>query len=127
MPLLDALNHDEPANSLIALGAATDAQLVHACLAGNELAWETLVNRYGRLVYTIPRRFGLAETVADEIFQETWLALLEKLDMLHEPERVKSWLVTVARRASIQHMRDMKRLSVSTTYLDSAMFIAGLL
>ena len=116
---------DEPGSIRIALGTANDAQLIDACLAGNELGWEALMNRYGQLVYTIPRRFGFSEAVADEMFQETWLTLLEKLDTLHEPERVKPWLVTVARRACIQHMRDMKKVSVSTTYLDSELSIAN--
>ena len=88
-------------------GASTwdDVDLVDACLEGNEQAWSILIERYSRLIYTIPLRFGLSKPVADEIFQETCLILLEKLDTLHDHQRIGSWLVTVTRRACIQRWR----------------------
>ena len=82
-----------------------DNHLVEACLAGNEQAWEVLIERYNRLIYTVPLRFGLSRSVADEIFQETCLILLEKLATLRERDRLSSWLVTITRRACIQRWR----------------------
>ena len=37
----------------------SDRELVQACQRGDETAWEALVKRYQRLIYTIPRRAGL--------------------------------------------------------------------
>ena len=87
---------------------ADDSQLIAACVQGEEQAWVTLINRYSRLIYTIPLRFGFSKMIADEIFQETCLILLEKLDSLQQTERVRSWLVTVCKRVCIQHMRQNK-------------------
>jgi RNA polymerase sigma factor (sigma-70 family) len=87
---------------------ADDSQLIAACVQGEEQAWATLINRYSRLIYTIPLRFGFSKMIADEIFQETCLILLEKLDSLQQTERVRSWLVTVCKRVCIQHMRQNK-------------------
>lgn len=87
---------------------ADDSQLIAACVDGEEQAWVTLINRYSRLIYTIPLRFGFSKMIADEIFQETCLILLEKLDSLQQTERVRSWLVTVCKRVCIQHMRQNK-------------------
>ena len=87
---------------------ANDSQLIEACIVGEEQAWATLINRYSRLIYTIPLRFGFSKMIADEIFQETCLILLEKLDSLQETDRVRSWLVTVCKRVCIQHMRQNK-------------------
>ncbi len=94
-----ALSPEEP------LAEWSDARLIAACLAGDEQAWKTLIERYSRLIYTIPLRFGFTKGVADEIFQETCLVLLEKLDTLQDRERLHPWLVTVTRRACIHHMR----------------------
>jgi RNA polymerase sigma factor (sigma-70 family) len=87
---------------------ASDSQLIEACLAGEEAAWVVLLQRYSRLVYTIPLRFGFSKTVADEIFQETCLILLEGLNSLQQKDRIRSWLVTVCRRVCIQHLRQKK-------------------
>jgi DNA-directed RNA polymerase specialized sigma24 family protein len=46
----------------------SDAQLVKDCRRGDETAWETLVRRYQKLIYAIPRRAGLSEDQAAEVF-----------------------------------------------------------
>jgi RNA polymerase sigma factor (sigma-70 family) len=57
-------------------------------------------------------RFGFSKMVADEIFQETCLILLEGLDSLQQKDRVRSWLVTVCRRVCIQHLRQKKEMQL---------------
>ena len=76
----------------------SDKDLVLACRRGDEAAWEALVVRYQRLIYTVPRRAGLNEDLAAEVFQEVFATLFEKLDEIENPERLKAWLVTTARR-----------------------------
>lgn len=75
----------------------SDAELVAACRRGDEAAWNELVARFQRLVVAIPRRAGLSEEQAADVFQEVFLTLYEKLDQLNEPGRVRSWLVTTAK------------------------------
>jgi RNA polymerase sigma factor (sigma-70 family) len=82
------------------LGEPSDAELVQACRRGEAQAWEALVNRYQRLIYSIPRRAGLDDEAAAEVFQKTYAALVRKLDTLAQPERVRAWLVTTAKRES---------------------------
>ena len=89
---------------------ADDSQLIEWCLNGEEKAWTVLIERYSRLIYTIPFRFGFTKMVADEIFQETCLILLEKMETLREKDRVRSWLVTVCRRVCIQRLKQMDEL-----------------
>ena len=76
----------------------SDGQLISACRQGDGAAWDVLVGRYERLVYTIPRRYGLTQDEVDDVFQSVWLLLLQHLHALHQPERVSAWLVTTARR-----------------------------
>jgi RNA polymerase sigma factor (sigma-70 family) len=75
-----------------------DEELLLACRRGDGAAWETLVNRYQRLIYAIPRRAGMDEDAAAEVFQEVFTTLFEKIDDIEQPERLHAWLVTTARR-----------------------------
>jgi RNA polymerase sigma factor (sigma-70 family) len=76
----------------------SDRDLVLACQRGDETAWEALVRRYQRLIYTIPRRAGLNEEMASDVFQEVFATLFEKLDEIESPEKLKAWIVTTTRR-----------------------------
>jgi RNA polymerase sigma factor (sigma-70 family) len=77
---------------------ATDADLVHACTRGDREAWETLVRRYERLVFSVARRGGLDEDAAADVFQRVFVSLVEHLHTLQQPERLSAWLVTSAKR-----------------------------
>jgi RNA polymerase sigma factor (sigma-70 family) len=76
----------------------SDEKLLKDCRSGDQRAWETLVNRYQRLIYAVARRAGLDADQAAEVFQEVFTTLLEKLDDITQPERLHAWLVTTARR-----------------------------
>ncbi len=80
---------------------AADAALVARCAESDAAAWRALVDRYRRLVYTIPYRMGLDPADADDVFQLTFTRLAERIDRLERPERVRAWLVTTARRLAL--------------------------
>lgn len=77
--------------------AKTDAELISACRRGDEAAWNELVDRYQRLIFTVPRRAGLSEEQSADILQEVFLTLFEKLDKIQQPEKIRSWIVTAAK------------------------------
>ena len=76
----------------------SDKQLLLACRKGDQAAWEALIHRYQRLIYAIPRRAGLNDDQAADVFQDVFATLFQKLDDIDQPERLHSWLVTTARR-----------------------------
>src|SRR5215204_4912751 len=80
----------------------SDLQLVLACRRGDQTAWEKLILRYQRLIYTIPLRAGLDEDHAAEIFQDVFTTLFQKLNEIEEPEKLQAWLVTTARRKTLR-------------------------
>ena len=92
----------------------TDRELLIACREGDESAWEVLVDRYQRLIYAIPRRAGLNEDQASEVFQEVFATLLQKLNDITDPDRLHAWLVTTARRKTWRLM-SKERLLRSVT------------
>lgn len=86
-------------------GTKTDEQLIKACQEGDDQAWNALIERYERLVYTIPARYGLTPGEIDDVFQSVWLSLLKNLSKLREPDRISAWLVTTARRECWERRR----------------------
>lgn len=75
-----------------------DRTLVDGCLAGDSAAWESLVLRYQRLIYSVPLRAGFSPVDAADIFQSVCLTLLKKLPTLRDRSRVSSWLITTTTR-----------------------------
>ncbi|MBK8465905.1 MAG: sigma-70 family RNA polymerase sigma factor [Chloracidobacterium sp.] len=90
--------------------AKADAALVKGCRKGDQTAWNTLVERYQRLIFAIPRRAGLSEEQAADVFQEVFLTLVEKIDSIEQPERIRSWIVTTAKFKSWAIIRGTKGL-----------------
>ena len=91
----------------------SDEALVRACRRGEAAAWEALIARYQRLVYAIPRRAGLNEEASGEVFQRVFAVLVEQLDRIEQPERIRAWLVTTARRETwrVSRGESLTRLS----------------
>jgi RNA polymerase sigma factor (sigma-70 family) len=75
-----------------------DRDLVSLCLDGDEAAWESLIRRYQRLVYSIPIRYGMGEEVAADVFQSVCVLLLEHLHALKDRGKLASWLITTTTR-----------------------------
>ncbi|MEO8042657.1 MAG: sigma-70 family RNA polymerase sigma factor [Acidobacteriota bacterium] len=88
----------------------SDAELVRDCRAGDQRAWDDLVARYQRLIYAIPRRAGLTDEQAADVFQEVFLTLFEKLDEIQQPEKIRSWIVTTAKFKTWATVRGSKGL-----------------
>jgi RNA polymerase sigma factor (sigma-70 family) len=76
----------------------SNTELIQACRRGDGAAWEALISRYQRLVYSIPRRAGLDEDRSAEVFQHVFEKLVTHLDRIEQPDRLGSWLATTARR-----------------------------
>lgn len=73
-----------------------DAALVLACLDGSEAAWGALVEKYRRLIMSVPVRFRLSREEAEDIFQAVFVELIQHLDRIREPAALRGWLVRVA-------------------------------
>lgn len=112
-----------PARSL----EKSDAELIKNCRRGDETAWDTLVSRYQRLIITIPRRAGLSEEQASDVFQEVFLTLFEKLDEIEQPERIRSWLVTTSKFKTWGIIRGQKNLYSPETEEEMEAEMASLL
>lgn len=94
----------------------TDTDLLRRCRRRDGEAWNQLVGRYERLVYTVALRNGLSAEDAADVTQATFVALVDALDRLRDDEKIASWLMTVARRQAWR----TRNLSRRTTTLEAA-------
>ena len=90
--------------------AVPDSDLLHRCHDGDAHAWEALVTRYERLIFSVALRNGLTREDAADVTQTTFVALLESMARLRDDERVSYWLMTVARRQAwrLRRRRDQE-------------------
>lgn len=81
------------------------AVLVVRCQLGERDALAELVRTWHTQLWNYARRMaGDAET-ADELTQETWVAVLRGLPKLRTPEKFAPWLFTIARRTLANRLR----------------------
>jgi RNA polymerase sigma factor (sigma-70 family) len=92
------------------VGAADVAQLVWRASEGDRWAWERLVEQYARLIWAMTRDFKLTESDAADVFQVTWLRLLEHIDRLEQPARVGSWLAATARNECLRALAARRKI-----------------
>lgn len=97
----------------------SNAELVLACRRGDARAWEQLVLRFERLIYTVPRRAGLTRDDAADVFQSVFERLHKNLESLDRPERVQAWLVTTARRETLRLLGTRRHTVPLTTAGDA--------
>lgn len=91
-------------------GAPSDARLVALCRAGDEAAWNELVERFSRYVYAIVvQAFRLPEADAEDVFQEVFTKVYEHLDRLRDDDAVKPWIAQLTRRCCIDRLRSGAR------------------
>ncbi len=102
----------------------TDAQLIAACIEGEAWAWNVLVDRYKRLVYSIALRAGLGQEDAADVFQTVFTVLLENLRNIYEPQGLAAWLITTAKRTSWNVLRKRQRESTDTEGVAATLWAA---
>ncbi|MGH8995271.1 MAG: RNA polymerase sigma factor [Acidimicrobiales bacterium] len=87
------------------------ALIVVAAARGDETSWTHLCHRFGNMINAIARSCRLGEADVGEVFQTTWLRLVENIDRIEQPERVGAWLATTARRESLRLVRSRARFT----------------
>jgi RNA polymerase sigma factor (sigma-70 family) len=72
--------------------------LVACARDGDVRAWDALVERYAPLIWSICRKYRLADADADDVAQSVWLHLVNQLGKIREPAALAGWLATTTRR-----------------------------
>jgi RNA polymerase sigma-70 factor (ECF subfamily) len=77
--------------------AASDAEVgrLERLRAGDERAFESLVEEYHGMMVAVARTYVKTEEVAEEIVQETWLGVLNGLDRFEARSSLKTWILRI--------------------------------
>ena len=67
-------------------------------IEGDTVAWEELVGKYARLVFSAALQTGLTTAEAEDCAQQTWLALYNSRHKIQRPDQLPSWLISTTRR-----------------------------
>ena len=76
--------------------------LVTRARSGDKQAWDTLVERYAPLIWSICRRHRLSDADAEDVGQSVWLQLVDQLDRIRDPAALPGWLATATRRECLR-------------------------
>ena len=90
-------------------GGWDDEKLVSACIDGDGAAWNVLVDRYKRLIYSVILKYGANPEEAADLFQSVWLDAYNDLGKLRKRESVKSWLVSLTQHKCYHWKRKLRR------------------
>ena len=79
--------------------------LVRRAAAGDQAAWNEIVDRYAQLVWSICVRFGLSSEDIDDVSQSVWLLLVESIGNLREPAALPGWLAKTTKNECLRVLR----------------------
>ncbi|MXZ01089.1 DNA polymerase III subunit beta [Candidatus Poribacteria bacterium] len=82
-----------------------DVALIQRTLAGDENAFASLVRKYQQQVHAFARRKIGDFQIAEDITQEAFLQVYQKLETLDDPTLFSQWLYTIANRLCIAWFR----------------------
>jgi RNA polymerase sigma factor (sigma-70 family) len=83
-------------------GDPTAAALCTRAAAGDQGAWDDIVERYAPMVWSICTRFRLSDRDLQDVAQNVWLLLVEQLGTLPEPAALAGWLAATTRRECLR-------------------------
>jgi RNA polymerase sigma-70 factor (ECF subfamily) len=88
---------------------ATDAMLVDALRARDESAFEHLLTTWSRSMLRLARSFVSTDASAEEVVQDTWLAVLQGIDGFQGRSTLRTWvyriLVNTAKKRGVREQR----------------------
>jgi RNA polymerase sigma-70 factor (ECF subfamily) len=91
-----------------------DVSLLRRLRDGDEQAFVALVGRYHSSMLRLALSFVASQAVAEEVVQDTWLALLRGLDRFEERSSLRTWMFAIlVNRARSTGVREARTVPVA--------------
>jgi RNA polymerase sigma-70 factor (ECF subfamily) len=89
--------------------AAEEQELLERLRAGDERAFETLVERHYPTMLAVARHYVSSRAVAEEVVQDAWLGVLNGLDRFEGRSSLRTWILRIlVNRARTRGARDAR-------------------
>ena len=93
---------------------SAETDLIDRLRGGDEAAFVCLVNTYGASLRRLALAFVSSDEVAEEVVQETWLAVLTGIARFEGRSSVKTWIFKIlANRAKTRALREKRTINFS--------------
>ncbi|MPR35026.1 RNA polymerase sigma factor [Salmonirosea aquatica] len=97
-----------------------DATLIRRIQAGDRHAFQWLIKSHERLVYGVVWKIVRNQADAEDISQEVFLKVHEKLGTFHHESRLSTWIAKIAYNQALSHLRKRDILQHSVDVEDEA-------
>jgi RNA polymerase sigma-70 factor (ECF subfamily) len=94
---------------VVGMSDDSDRLLVQGCLAGDERAFEMLVDRYSSVVFNVAYRMTGDQDASEDVAQAVFLKAFEKLDGYDSRFRFFSWIYRIAINESLNYLKQNRR------------------
>jgi RNA polymerase sigma-70 factor, ECF subfamily len=95
--------------------ASSEEELLALLRAGDELAFRTIVKRHNGAMRRLALSFVPSPSVADEVVQETWLAVIQGLERFEGRSSLKTWIFRIlVNRAQSRGVRERRTTPFSS-------------
>jgi RNA polymerase sigma-70 factor (ECF subfamily) len=99
------------------IASAADADVVAALRAGDERAFQDLFERNHAMMKRIARGYVDSDAVAEEIVQETWLAIVTGIDRFQGRSALSTWIFSILMNQARSHSaRERRALPFSSVH-----------
>lgn len=99
---LENIANAPPASAV--LDSSDDADLVRRLRDGDEAAFETLVRVHYRAAFAVALSVSGRYADAEDICQDVWLRVLERIGELREPTRFRAWMLQIVRHTALNQL-----------------------
>jgi RNA polymerase sigma-70 factor (ECF subfamily) len=101
------------------IASADDLRLIAELRAGSESAFQTLVDEYYPVMVRVATMYVNDQAVAEEVVQETWIAVLRGLDRFEGRSSLKTWIFSIlTNRAKTRAQREGRYVPLTPIWED---------
>ena len=105
-------------------GVNSDRELIARCLAGDAEAERALYDAHVERIYRLIHRMAGDGDLAEDLTQETFIRAFERLEQFRGDASLATWLHSIAVSVTLNGMRKVKRMRLTTTDLSELPLLA---
>jgi len=94
---------------MIRLNDYSDKKLIHKALRGEEVSYKFMLDKYYPFVQSTVRKFIKNDQDTEEIIQDVFVKVFKKLPNFNHASKFSTWVYTIAKRTSLNHLENQNR------------------